>query len=72
MWNLVKGLSKIQYDLLYLFVSMIHNPTQLVADDVVLNLNQLGFTRPPTPETMLTVSKYDIQGLVFSLNVSER
>ena len=44
---------------------MIHNPIQLVADDVMFNLDQLCFTRPPTPETMLTVNKYDIQGLVF-------
>ena len=53
MWNLVKGLSKIHYDL---FVPTIHSPIQ-VADDAVHKLDQLDFAGPLTSDTMLTFSK---------------
>ena len=59
MWHLIKGLCKIHYDQICLFVSTIHSPIQ-VADDIVHKLDQLAFTGPLTSETMLTVSKYAI------------
>ena len=50
-----------------------HNPIQVV-DDVVHKLDQLGFARPLTSETMLTVSKYEgLDGgsnIHYSLNFS--
>ena len=57
MWDLVEGLCEIHDDQICLLVPPIHRAIQ-VADDIVHKLNQLGFTRPPTLEPMLTVSKY--------------
>ena len=42
MWNLVKGLSKIQYDQICLIVPTIHSPVQ-VAYGVVHKLDQLTY-----------------------------
>ena len=44
-----------QYDQICLFVPTIYSPIQ-VADDVVHKLDQLGFERPLTTETILTVT----------------
>ena len=58
-WHLVKGLWEINYGYICLFVSTIHSPIQVV-NDAMHTLDQPGFAKPLTVETMLTFSKYSI------------
>ena len=60
-WYLVKGLHKIHNDHISLPVTTIQCTIQ-IADHAMVELNQLGFARPLTSETMLTVSKNAFKG----------
>ena len=59
MWDLVEGLREIHDGQMCLLVITIHCTIQVI-DDIVQKLHQQGFTRPPTSEPMLTVSKHAI------------
>ena len=61
MWYLVKGLSEIHDDHIRLSVTPVHSSIQ-VSNHVMNELNQLGFAKSLTTETMLTVSKNVFKG----------
>ena len=61
MWYLVKGLSEIHDYHIRLSVTPVHSSIQ-VSNHVMNELNQLGFARSLTTETMLTVSKNVFKG----------
>ena len=63
-WYLVKGLCEIHYDHVSLSVSVIQYMIQ-IANQIMEKMNQLGFARPLTSETMLTVSKNAFKGKVL-------
>ena len=54
-WYLVKGLCEIHYDHVRLSVITIQCTIQ-IANQIMEELNQVGFARPLTSETMLSVS----------------
>ena len=61
MWYLVKGLCKTHDDHIRLSVIPVQSSIK-VSNHVMKELNQLGLARPPTTETMLTVSKNIFKG----------
>ena len=64
MWYFVKGLCEIHFDHVGLSVITIQCTIQVV-NQIMEELNQLGFAGPLTSETMLTVSKNAFKGYVL-------
>ena len=68
MWYLVEGLSEIHDDHIRLSVTPAQSSIQ-VTNHVMKELNQLGFARPLTTETMLTVNKNIFKCLFILLTI---
>ena len=69
MWHLVKGLCEIHNDHICLSVIPVLSSVQ-VTNDVMKELNQLGFAGPLTTEAMLAVSKNVFEGKML-VNVAD-